>query len=92
MASVGAGYLGVPMKTATQDTMRRLAAIRRIANQYPLENAAERLDTIVVIASGDGDVRDYLRAEVHTAPPEEKKRKTRGGRDRMETGGTDRKE
>jgi hypothetical protein len=72
--------------------MRRLAAIRKLANQYPLDSADERLKTIELVASGKGDISGYFKASVNTAPPPEKSRKLKGGHDRQETGGTDREE
>jgi hypothetical protein len=50
--------------TATQETMRRLAAIRRLARQMPLENADKRLEQIAEVASGKGDVDGVFKTNV----------------------------
>ena len=47
-----------------QDTMRRLAAIRRLARQMPLYNADERLGKIAEVASGKGDVAGVFQMKV----------------------------
>jgi hypothetical protein len=49
---------------ATQETMRRLAAIRRLARQMPLENADKRLAQIAEVASGKGDVDGVFKTNV----------------------------
>lgn len=49
---------------ATQETMRRLAAIRRLARQMPLGTASERLNAIAEVASGKGDVEGVFKADV----------------------------
>jgi hypothetical protein len=46
---------------AGQETMRRLAAIRKLARQMPLENCDERLAKIAEVASGKGDVEGYFK-------------------------------
>lgn len=51
---------------AGQDTMRRLAAIRRLARQMPLANADERLAQIAEVAGGKGDVAGVFQANVQS--------------------------
>jgi hypothetical protein len=48
---------------ADQETMRRLAAIRRLARQMPLKNADERLAKIAEVAAGKGDVAGIFRPD-----------------------------
>lgn len=52
------------MAMADQETMRRLAAIRRLARQMPLENANERLGKIAEVAAGTGDVEGVFKSGV----------------------------
>ncbi len=47
-----------------QETMRRLAAVRRLARQMPLESAEDRLKAIADVASGKGDVAGYFKSNV----------------------------
>jgi hypothetical protein len=49
---------------ADQTTMRRLAAIRRLARQMPLETADKRLSQIAEVASGKGDVDGVFKENV----------------------------
>ncbi len=49
---------------ASQDTMRRLRAIRRLARQMPLDNADERLVAIAEVAGGKGDVDGVFKSNV----------------------------
>ena len=49
---------------ASQDTMRRLRAIRKLARQMPLHNADERLGQIAEVAGGKGDVEGVFKGNV----------------------------
>jgi hypothetical protein len=49
---------------ANQETMRRLAAIRRLARQMPLESVDKRLAQIAEVASGKGDVDGVFQSNV----------------------------
>jgi hypothetical protein len=49
---------------ATQETMRRLAAIRRLARQMPLESADRRLAQIAEVAGGNGDVDGVFQVKI----------------------------
>ena len=49
---------------ANQETMRRLAAIRRLARQMPLETADKRLGQIAEVAGGKGDVDGVFKSNV----------------------------
>ena len=46
--------------------MRRLAAIRTLARQMPLESADERLAIIADVASGKGDVEGHFKSNVQS--------------------------